>query len=206
MAAKRDVHIGAHVRNGSAVGDYTQKRDVRDPDDDSSAAVHGAHADPLKDMADDHGGAYDLSPAEWQSLIVDHNDFGPPQASEAYRPDGTVDVGKRQLVVSVNHRFTHHYDDQATAEIEEIPSEFEAREIYRIAVPDGARFDYATIRAATEAHTSERFSPMVEDKTYGAVAVESVMVQEWEVVDDPDPRKLWHRQRDTWADGHVDYA
>jgi hypothetical protein len=202
MSGKKPVFVGGHLRSGVAIPDYVQMRDSQNTDGNTpSVNLRGKHSQQLGGMST--ASTHELGALEWESLIEVKREPGPPNIRDAYFSDGELNIGKRQLIVSINHQFVSHHDDPATEKIEEIPSEFEARERYQLVVPDGAQVDYETISEAFRLHTAERFAPLIEDKTYGKVEVDSVIVQEWEVVPGDNPEKVWQCQREIWKGGEL---
>lgn len=206
MAAenKKETVVRAHVRSGTAIPSFTQFREVAKNKPTGGAA--GRRTPPKSSLVSVASSpAYEMNATQWGDLIEKRQGLGPPDPSEARFSDGTLHVGKRQLVVSVTRVFTYLHDEPATETVERFPQEVASRDTYQIDVPEGAHVSYETIEAAFRERTQEEFTELIASGVYVAVDTESVVVQEWEVTPATNPDDVWSLQREIWGEGSIDH-
>ncbi len=143
------------------------------------------------------------TPDDWHGLIEDGNNDDVTDVNSPFRLDGTLHIGKRYVSAVVEHEITYLDDDVATPQIEDRTGVVTSREKYRIAVPDGAGVNYNSVADALRKASTEEFSDHLKSGMYKNVKIGSIVLQEWEVIDTPDPDKAWRLRRDLWDDGEL---
>ena len=143
---------------------------------------------------------------EWYQSIESADREDVSFVNDAFRPDGSLDVGKRYILAVVGHEFTYLDDDVATVEVEERFGSLDGREKYRMPVPEGAGVEYETVVEALRRVSSQEFDGHIKNGLYKNVKIKSVFLQEYEVVDGGgDPDSVWRLRKEMWEDGSIEH-
>ena len=200
---KQATPIKAHKRGDVAVAASVQLREKGRGRQPATQKFSGKQKTNISQVASAQ--IYEMDALQWRDIIQKRDEVGPPDPQEAYFQDGTLHVGKRKLMISATRTFTYLHDDPETQLVEEHPHDVPSRDLYEIDVPEGVHVNYEKIREAFALLTEDKFANFVKNNVYGDVDLESVVVQEWEVVPADKPEKVWSLQRELWEENVLDY-